>query len=662
MHLYGYAGEVLKCDLSSGNFSRIPTNALAGPYIGGRGIAARLFWDEVPPSAGAFDPQNALIIATGPMSGLPVIAGSRWTVCGKSPASSPEHFSYANLGGRWGASLKFAGFDALAVTGSSKEPVYILLDGDTVSIRNASSLWGRGAIETRKMLQAELGDSARVLSVGPAGENRAVMATLLGDNDASGSAGLGAVMGSKMVKAIVIRAAPRRTAVAHPDKLRELTEYYRGLWRITLPSSAYRYSPEVVPSFGKEKMKKGDPCYGCRGCMRRLYEASNGQKGKYLCASALFYQPWVVAHHGEWVEDLSFYATKIIDNYGLDSKAMDQIIGWLDGCRQAGLLTDENAGLALSKIGSLEFIETLSRMMAFREGIGELLAGGLHSAAAAMGPQHQEIAAQTGYLGMSKYALIYDPRLYIAHAILFATEPRLPMSHLHEYGTLMGKFASWAKGSPGALASADVVRAIAKRFWGSEAAGDLSTYEGKALAAKIIQDRATAKESLILCDLVWPVLDMQNSPDHVGDPALESRLLSSVTGHDFDEEALYKVGERVFNMQRAIMVREGHQGRLSDQPPLRCFNEPLEFDQINQDCLVPGKDGAVVSRKGAMLDRASFEQMKDEYYRLRGWCVQTGLQTKQTLDRLGLGDVATDLHDRGLLGPGKKDTSQTKEA
>jgi len=224
------------------------------------------------------------------------------------------------------------------------------------------------------------------------------------------------------------------------------------------------------------------------------------------------------------------------------------------------------------------------------------------------------------------------------------------MSQLHEYGVLVPKFAAWAKGMPDAKASPEVVRAIARRFWGSEVAADLSRYEGKAMAAKRIQDRETAKECLVLCDMLWPIVDLDSTEDHVGDPTLESRLLSAVTGRDIDEDGLNRIGERVFNLQRAILVREGHRGRDFDQLPGRCFTDPLRFDQVNRDCVVPGRNWEPVSRKGATLDRESFERMKDEYYQIRGWDVRTGLQTGATLQFLGMGDVARDLEAGGLLG------------
>jgi len=229
-------------------------------------------------------------------------------------------------------------------------------------------------------------------------------------------------------------------------------------------------------------------------------------------------------------------------------------------------------------------------------------------------------------------------------------EPRIPMQQLHEIGALIPKWVSWAKKAEGAVVSGEVIRAIAKRFWGSELAADFSTCEGKALAAKKIQDRQYAKECLILCDYLWPIIDLAFSADHVGDPTLESKVLSAVTGHEVDEEGLYRMGERVFNLQRAILVREGHRGRDFDSLPDHCFTAPLQYDQLNPECLVPGKGGEVISRKGTVVDRKEFERMKDEYYQLRQWDVATGLQTKAKLQELGLEDVTQDLEQRGLIG------------
>jgi aldehyde:ferredoxin oxidoreductase len=135
----------------------------------------------------------------------------------------------------------------------------------------------------------------------------------------------------------------------------------------------------------------------------------------------------------------------------------------------------------------------------------------------------------------------------------------------------------------------------------------------------------------------------------VGDPTLESKILSAVTGQEVDEEGLYRIGERIFNLHRAILVREGHRGRDFDILPDYLHTMPFEYDLPNPDGIVPGKDGEVISRKGAVVDREAFEKMKDEYYQLRQWDVATGLQTRSKLEDLDLKEVAEDLEQRGLL-------------
>lgn len=199
----------------------------------------------------------------------------------------------------------------------------------------------------------------------------------------------------------------------------------------------------------------------------------------------------------------------------------------------------------------------------------------------------------------------------------------------------------------GSHVSSEVFRKIAKRFWGSEIAADFSTYEGKALTAKKIQDRSYVKESLILCDVVWPIMHVA-SGDYVGDPTVESKIFSAVTGNEVDEEGLYLIGERICNLRRAITVRE-RGGREHDTIPEYMFNVGLIAGTDNPNCLAPGKDGKIISLKGAVVDREKFEMMKDEYYQLRGWDVATGFPTKARLVEFGLQDIARDLEQRGLV-------------
>lgn len=633
---FGYAGKILRVDLSSGSKTNVPTAAYADRFLGGRGIAAKIYWDEVPPSVGPFDPENRLIFVTGPLAGLPGLAGSRWQVCGKSPTAVPEHFSYSNLGGGWGAYLKFAGYDGIVVQGKSEKPVYLFLHDGIAEIRDASHLWGKGSIETREILKSELGQATRVVSTGLAGDNMVVFASVLADNDSSGSSGLGAVMGSKKLKAIAV-AGREKVAVANPERLRELTRYVREL------KGTATEEPEESPANAR---KKKELCYGCiAGCIRGAYQPDNGKPGKFMCQSSAFYEAWARRYYGEW-NDVSFRATKLCDDYGLDTKALTPMLAWLSRCGKAGILTDENTGIPISKLGGLEFIETLLKKLSLREDFGDVLARGTLRAAELVGHGAAEQIAD--YSLKAGQGVTYGPQMFTTTGLLYMIEPRQPIQELHEISNLVVHWLKWVNKKQGAYVSSDVLRTIAKRFWGSEVAADFSTYEGKAVAAKRIQDRQYAKESLILCDFSWPITRVEHA-DHVGDPTIESQVVSAVTGRELDEYGLYRLGERVLNLQRAILIREGDKGRSSDTIPEPCYTTPLETDSRNPQCLVPGKEGEVISRKGAVVDRGKFEKLKDEYYQLRGWDTISGLQTIETLKELGLQDIATDLERRGLV-------------
>lgn len=297
---YGYAGKILRVDLSSGSISLMSTMDYAERFLGGRGIAAKIYWDEVPPEVKAFDPENRLIFATGPLAGLKGVSGSRWQICGKSALTTPEYFNYCNLGGSWGTQLKLAGYDALVTQGKSEKQVYILIEDEKVQIRDASALWGKNTIETREILKEQLGSSVSVVAIGPAGENMVTFASVLADNDASGSSGLGAVMGSKKLKAIAVRGSGEVKA-AHPQRYRELANYAREL----------RKGIDMESVGGTDQMRqvlgavlKKDYCWGCTGgfCFRAKYKASSGKEGKSMCGSATFYVLRAQKYYGEQTE------------------------------------------------------------------------------------------------------------------------------------------------------------------------------------------------------------------------------------------------------------------------------------------------------------------------------------------------------------------------
>ncbi len=637
---FGYAGKILRVDLSSGSISQIPTVDYVDRFLGGRGLGAKIYWDEVAPEIRPFDPENRLIFTTGPLAGFSGLAGSRWQVCGKSPTTDPEQFSYCNLGGHWGVNLKFAGYDGIIVQGRSNKPVYIVIEDEKAAIKDASKLWLKGAARTRDMLKQELGNSMRIVATGPAGDNMVNLATMLADNDASGSCGFGAVMGSKRLKAIAVRGSIRPTA-AEPERLRELAEYVHKI--------AKRTPATMAALEGAGARMKPDYCWGCipeRGCQRRSYTAESGEKGKFMCHSGVFYQVRAARFYGG-LNEVPFHATRLCDDLGVDTQAIECMTMWLLRCMRAGILTDENTGIPISKVGSGEFMETLLNKVAFREGFGDVLAHGIKKAAEIVGQGSKDHI--TDYMHKAGQGPFYGPREYITTGLLYALEPRQPIQQLHDICVPVMGWVGWINKTEKAYVTTDVLKAVARKFWGDEITADFSTYEGKALAAKKVQDRAYAKESLILCDFSWPIQTVEFSEDHVGDPTIESKLLSAITGNKVDEEGLYRIGARIFNLQRAILAREGHQGRKHDTLPDYEHNTPLKTGFGNPECMVPGKDGQPFSRKGQVVEKDKWEQLKGEYYQLRGWDVATGLQTQASLEELDLHDVADGLAKRGLL-------------
>jgi aldehyde:ferredoxin oxidoreductase len=643
---FGYAGEILKVDLSGRKISRLATADYSDRFLGGRGIAAKIYWDETLPEVMAFDPGNCLIFMTGPLAGFTGFAGCRCQICGKSPQMEPESFSYANLGGSWGAWLKYAGYDGLAVIGKAERPVYLSIDHDGVEIRDASHLWGKTAVETQEALQEELGKTAKVLGIGPAAENLVSFATLLAAEHAAGSSGFGSVMGSKRLKAIVVTAdKKKKPAAADPVRLKSLA---RQVYRMR--KGNFEDYGHVLP--GNTQLAA---CYGCiSGCTRGTYEAEDGREFKFFCQAAGVYLGPAMKYYGgggtglSAVERVGRLASRLCDEYGLDTAVLQPMIDWLGQCCFAGVLGEEETGLPLSRIGSSEFIETLVRKISYREGFGDILARGTIKAAEYVGKGARELVSSATITRASE-TRDFDPRLIFTNAMIYATEPRRAIQLLHATGLPLTRWLNWTEGWKDAFLSIEVFRDIAEKFWGSPWAGDLSTWRGKALAAKKVQDYGYLKESLILCDLAWPIYQVKQIDRTIGFSTLESQIAFAITGKNRNEEELNRTGERIFNLQRAILLRQGWGGREGDALMDYLFQEPLTPVFFDPGCIIPDAEGKPVSRKGAILDRTEFERLKDEYYQLRGWEVKSGLPTKSKLEELQLGDIAVELDERGLL-------------
>jgi len=638
----GYAGKILKLDLPSGKSTAISTADYADRFIGGRGISAGLYWDLATFKDHALEPGNCIIFATGPVTGFSGVAGSRWTICSRSPINSPEFFSYGNLGGKWGWALKSAGYDALVVQGKADKPVYLMIHDEGIEIRDAAGFWGRPSFYTADMIREESGRGLSILSIGPAAENSVLYATALADGGASVSGGLGAVLGSKYVKAIAV-AGRRKYEAADPGKLQSLVHRIREMKGKTYDGP----SPWAVPG-----MTRREVCYGCGlGCSRQSYSDNMGRRYKSFCQATGVYAGPVIAYYGQWHET-QLKAIQLCDGYGLDTGVMAPMILWLIDCYKEGVLTENATGLPLSKAGSLEFIEDLVRKISFQEGFGKLLARGTLQAACTIGEKAMEIACR--YVGnRTNENKGYDPRMISTTALLYATEPRMPIQQLHAVaGNTLINWVNWVRKIPGGfLTTGDLIK-IAEKFWGGADAADFSTIKGKALAAKTVQDRVYVQESMILCDLHWPaMMTSADDEDHTGDPSLESQLFNAITGRKVNENELLVFGERIFNLQRAILLRQGWKGRGDDKILDYFFEEPLKQGEIffNPEGIMPGHGGNLISKLGSVLSRDDFERMKDEYYLLRGWDKNNGLPMADKLKELGLSETVEELKKENLV-------------
>jgi len=573
---------------------------------------------------------------TGPLVATGAQAASRLSVVGKSPMALPEGYCYGNIGGFFGAELKKAGYDGIVIEGQAPKPVYIWINDNKAEIRDASSLWGQGVYKIRDIIQEYHGKNVRFMTTGVAGERKVRTATIVGSHDSTSTAGFGAVMGSKNLKAIAVRGTGK-PSVADPDKLKELNRYTVKISkrvRLSIPPNVevtrHGHLLEVIGKGG---------CYQCGlECIRGLYRYSNGSVGYRGCQAQGYYLPWLYAKEDEPVATF-FDAPTLANDYSICTFELESIVKWLYKCYQSGCLTEQETRLPLSKIGTREFLEQLLRSIAYREGFGDILAEGLVRAVEKVSDKARAMVSQeVAPIGQFSHT---PARAFIAYALIYPMEPRIHQPIVHETIFLWTAWAMHQFNADLTPVSTKVFNNIAEMFWGSKEAGDVSSYEGKALAAVKIQNRTYIKDSLGLCDFAWPITYSFNTPDHVGDPNLEGNIFSAVTG--ISSKTFDKYSDTIFNLQRAILVQEGRKIPEADFPLEYNFTEPLQVDHFGRPTIVPGGDQEVIDTTGRTIDRNKFSILLKEYYKLRGWDEETGLPRKDTLNSVGLADVASKL-------------------
>jgi aldehyde:ferredoxin oxidoreductase len=645
-------GAVLDIDLSEEKVKtyRLPDDVIM-KFLGGEGIASYIYWNSKI-LCSALSPENILIFATGPLTGIAPGAG-RTVVAGKSPQSYPEAFTVSNFGGEWGTELRYAGFDILILRGKAEEPVYIWIHDGVVEISRAKHLWGLGSFKTREKLVQELNDEeVKIITIGPAGEKLVRYASIIHrSGHAAGQGGFGAVMGAKNVKAIAVRGVKRELKVYDPQALLTEAEKVKTLVRhlgIVAPSPVYKayeelstapLTEDLIPLV-KKYMKRNTGCHGCpKPCHVYIEIPEMDVKGEMACVQ--FFFCWLQQGYRGYADEVCFLAKHLADDLGLNVYELLQLIPFLMTLYTKGHIPKETATeIPFEKYPEKEFIEILLNKIAMREGLGNLLAEGTWRYAEKLGLLQQylslddieetlasfwgPVAGYGGYgPGARGYCNHYDPRDYIVSALLWATSHRDPWSSSHEYVAV----AHWSG------LEFEKQRKIAKYAWGSEEAvhppGSPSYNEAEVRAAIVIQNRTCVKNSLILCDWLYPiVISSDASRDFIGDLELMARITNAIMGTKYSEQDLLLIGERIFNLERAILIREGV---ANITLPEHLFKYPQRFTG------------------SPPLNRENFNRLLMTYFELRGWNSK-GIPRREKLFQLDLIDIVKFFDEKEVLG------------
>jgi len=626
------SGNLLRVDLSreTTRIERLPEE-LIKKYLGGRGLGAKILFEELKPGIDPLGRENKLIFAVGPMTGAPFAGNSRYTVMAKSPLTGG--WGESSGGGFFGAELRFASYYAVVVENVAEKPIYLWIKGDHAEIRKARHLWGRDPIETIETIKREVGEkSARVASIGLGGENKVRYACVIADvRYAAGRCGMGAVMGSKNLKAVAVRGTgqvPLADKETFLDlKKKHAEQSWAGAGKMMydygedgyldplnasgrLPTKAFqRGTFEHADALTGETMAKTmlvgrQTCYACRNSCYRVVDG----KDPYMVHSKWGGPEYEsVAALGSLclVGNLNAVckANELCNRFTLDTISTGVVVAFAMECYEKGLLTKKDTGgLELTwgnHAGELQLIEKIAR----REGIGNLLAEGTARAAKKIGR------------GAEKFVLAVKGQ-------------ELPM---HEPRGKKGLGLSYAVSNRGAchlqVIDHDDSWEMAQNMFPEvglvKPADRLDTSIDKVRIVKAAEDWKAMVDSLTMCQV--------NSFPSGPTPEIIFSLINSVTGWDMKPAELVKIGERAINLCRAFNIREGFT-RKDDTLPARLAD--------------PMPDGQY---KGQRISHEELQSMLDNYYDLRGWDRKTGIPTAEKLTELDLGFAGDELRALGKL-------------
>ena len=616
----GYMGNILRINLSTGKtaIEELPEE-LARLFIGGRGIAAKILFDELKPGIDPLSPENKMIFTTGPLANTAAQSCSRWMVTTKSPLTGGYFRSSA--GGGFGAEIKSAGFDVLILEGKAEKPVYIMIKDQTVEIKDAANLCGMLNEETAAAIKKEQGnDKIKVASIGPSGEKLVRFSAIYDDRRTAARGGVGAVMGSKNVKAIAVKGT-HKVQVADKEKLLEINrkqadfvqnqpqlQGFRHLGTAAAAGFCHEIGVYPVKNFkkgvfkeinGKLTPEKVEEIFvkdvHCHLCMIHCGSILHVKEGDYAGdpVEGPEYETFY-SFGGELLNsDLGMIieANRICDDYGVDTMTAGCCVGFAMECYENNILSkDDLDGIDL-KWGDTKAIITLLKKIVKREGIGNILAEGTKMAAQKIGKGSGKYSIQVKGLELPGY----EPRGLKGAGLNLATAA-LGASHC------VGQCPQEIMGATGV---------------------DRFTVKGKGALCKLNQDKTAAYETGIVCifPMQFNLIDINALKD----------MINYATGLDSlkDEADMFKLGERIWNIERAFNIREGF-SRKDDTFPERFLKEPME-------------DGPA---KGQIFE---IEPLLDEYYAARGWGVENGFPTRATLESLDLNSVADELEKLNKL-------------
>lgn len=629
----GYMGRVLRVNLTTGKVAKEPLDTkFSKKYIGGRGFNSRILYDSLEPNVDALSPGNIVIISSGPCCCTEVPGSQRFTVTSKSPLNGLHGDS--NSGGSFGVKLKQAGYDIMIIEGQAGSPVYLWIDNDNIELRSAEHLWGKTTRETNRAIIREVRDpNISTISIGIGGENQVRIACIISDlGRGIGRCGMGAVFGSKKIKAISAR-GEKGVTVANPQVLVRMTGDHREAWKRKSQVLEHRvkYGPFVgwrryrdfgmVPTknfqegtFDEWKLMeqtweeyffKLKACFSCPAGCNHMWVIDKGPyAGTYGEGAELSVPGDFGPRIGNSDLGVALKAATLCDEYGIDYFDTAGVIGYAMECFQRGILTEKDTGGLRLEWGNANAILGLIEMISHRKGIGAILSQGLVRASEEIGR------------GSEKYAL---------HVKGLA----LPMRNVRGSKAWGLGFAVSSRGACHVRSHAP--EAFPDEYWDSAIQPIFRNYnnptnpvteEGKAAITKWYEDLSAFKNSMEIC--LFSLFSWMGSV-----PSMMATFYNSVVGSDINEAELLQAGERIVNIERAFNLREGLL-RKDDTLPDRMLKEPLP-------------DGPA---KGQVVD---IDSMVEEYYQLRGWEKDSGFPTKDKLLELGLEDVAEDLEKIGKL-------------